>query len=158
MMRIISESATLPIFLLITIICIIFFTVKRMSFIYSAALLINLIGSGLSAFLLKFVFRRQRPEFDKIAEAVGFSFPSAHSTVGLAFYGLLTYYIYININSKKNRFLIILVSISYIFLIGTSRIYLGVHYVSDVFAGYILGMIWLFMTICCFKINLLTKT
>ena len=103
----------------------------------------NLIISTVLNFGLKNIVRRARPDEFRIIEEAGYSFPSGHSMVSMAFYGLLIYLIYKKVNNKylKNC-LIILLSII-ILLIGLSRIYLGVHYTSDVLAGFLLGLSYL---------------
>ncbi len=94
--------------------------------------------------LLKLIFHRARPEFLKLTYANNFSFPSGHSMISIAFYGLLLY-----IYNKKNLYdgwqkVMVSALISFIILfIGISRIYLGVHYASDVIAGFVGGFAWL---------------
>ncbi|HNX27947.1 MAG TPA: phosphatase PAP2 family protein [Syntrophomonadaceae bacterium] len=93
--------------------------------------------------LFKAFFMRERPIGEHLAYAEGYSFPSGHATLSMAFYGFIIYLLLAE--SKKSRkkknlagFLVVL-----IFLIGLSRIYLNVHYATDVLAGYILGIIFL---------------
>ena len=103
----------------------------------------NLIISTVLNFGLKNIVRRARPDEFRIIEEGGYSFPSGHSMVSMAFYGLLIYLIYKKVNNKylKNCLIILLSMI--ILLIGLSRIYLGVHYTSDVLAGFLLGLSYL---------------
>lgn len=103
----------------------------------------NLIISTVLNFGLKNIVRRARPDEFRIIEEAGYSFPSGHSMVSMAFYGLLIYLIYKKVNNKylKNCLIILLSMI--ILLIGLSRIYLGVHYTSDVLAGFLLGLSYL---------------
>lgn len=93
--------------------------------------------------LLKFILQRPRPTEYRIIEESGYSFPSGHSMVSLAFYGYLIYLIYKYINNKylKNS-LIIFLSIL-ICIIGITRIYLGVHYTSDVLGGFFISIAYL---------------
>jgi len=92
--------------------------------------------------ITKIVFLRPRPSIN-IIDISGYSYPSGHSMMSLIFYGYLAYIVYkSNLNKTKkliiNTFLIIL-----IILIGISRIYLGVHYPTDVIGGFILAAIYL---------------
>ena len=104
---------------------------------------INLIFSAGLNTLLKHIVQRPRPTEFRIIDEGGYSFPSGHSMVSMAFYGFLIYLVYKNIENKYlKRFLIGFLSIL-IFLIGTSRIYLGVHYTSDVLAGFVLAISYL---------------
>ena len=97
--------------------------------------------------IIKFIMQRPRPTEFRIIEETGYSFPSGHSMVSLAFYGYLVYLIYKYINNKHlKRTLIIILSIL-ICVIGVSRIYLGVHYTSDVLGGFLISMAYLIIYI-----------
>ncbi|WP_052342720.1 phosphatase PAP2 family protein [Bacillus sp. EB01] len=104
-------------------------------------------GGGLVNLWLKSFFERERPTVNRIIEADGFSFPSGHSMGSMTYYGFLGYSV---IRSKYKPLLkvgwIFLFSLI-ILLIGISRIYLGVHYPSDVLAGYMAGGVWLVLCI-----------
>ena len=101
--------------------------------------------------LLKRILRRPRPTEFRIVEETGYSFPSGHSMVSMAFYGYLIYLIYRYINNKYIKWsLIVLLSIL-ICLIGISRIYLGVHYTSDVLGGFLLSISYLVVYISLIK-------
>lgn len=110
-----------------------------------AALLfaISSIGAAILLVSLKLVYRRTRPEpfFDTILPA-SFSFPSGHSLASFCFYLALAAIITMRIENKRFRILIWIFSAALVLLIGISRIYLGVHYPSDVVAGFIVGFIW----------------
>lgn len=93
-------------------------------------------------FILKQIFARPRPDLMLVQE-FGYSFPSGHAMVSMAFYGL---FIYILFHSKIKKFIIYLLSsliLILIMLIGVSRIYLNVHYFSDVLAGFAVSIIYL---------------
>ncbi|MDO4382076.1 MAG: phosphatase PAP2 family protein [Clostridia bacterium] len=101
--------------------------------------------------LLKRILRRPRPTEFRIVEETGYSFPSGHSMVSMAFYGYLIYLIYRHIKNKYIKWsLIVLLSIL-ICLIGISRIYLGVHYTSDVLGGFLLSISYLVVYISLIK-------
>jgi len=107
---------------------------------------------GISALLnqiLKYIVQRPRPTEFRIIDESGYSFPSGHSMVSAAFYGFLIYLIYKNVKNKYLKWgLITLLSLLTI-LIGISRIYLGVHYTSDVLVGVFIAISYLiiFVTI-----------
>lgn len=100
---------------------------------------IVLLVSVIFIVLLKIIFMRERPDILRLIPIDGYSFPSGHSIISVSFYGyLLTYFI----ERTKKKWLIIL-GFLFILGIGFSRIYLGVHYFSDVLAGYSLGALTL---------------
>jgi undecaprenyl-diphosphatase len=98
-------------------------------------------------FFLKNVFERQRPQIPMLSPALGLSFPSGHAMSSVTFYGLL---IYLILKSSLNLYLktvIVLLLIITIFFIGLSRIYLRVHYPTDILGGYLAGLMWLIFSI-----------
>lgn len=107
--------------------------------------MMNLVGASLIKMGIKNFFKRPRPEIIFFIEKE-YSFPSGHSFIGFAFYGLLSYYIYKYYNGSFKR---VITSFLILFplVIGISRIYLAVHYASDVFAGFFLGGFWLLVCI-----------
>lgn len=107
--------------------------------------------SLLSGWLLKVLFHRPRPSLPLISAAGGFSFPSGHSLGGFTFSGVLIYVLW---RSSLNLFLKWLLSILLIIfsiLIGLSRIYLRVHFASDVLGSLLLTLVWLSLTFILLK-------
>ena len=101
--------------------------------------------------LLKRILRRPRPTEFRIVEETGYSFPSGHSITSMVFYGYLVYLTYKYINNKKIKIPLIIFLVLLIPTIGLSRIYLGVHYASDVLCGFLLGIIYLILFISISK-------
>lgn len=97
--------------------------------------------------LLKRLLQRPRPEEFRIINESGYSFPSGHSMISMAFYGFLIYLIYKNIKNKYLKWSLITVLATLIISIGISRIYLGVHYTSDVMAGFLVAISYLIIYI-----------
>lgn len=112
---------------------------------YEAGLLTVATAGGASLdVVLKEVFRRPRPEiFPPIAVETGFSFPSGHAFGSVAFYGMLAIILVRFVKPQRSKAVIILAAAFLITSIGLSRIYLGVHWPSDVLAGFIAGALWL---------------
>lgn len=95
---------------------------------------------------LKTFFRRARPEaFFDYPLPVSYSFPSGHALGAICFFGILAWLVTARMKNLTAQILIWLTAIFFIFNIGLSRIYLGVHYPSDVAAGYLFGFFWIFV-------------
>lgn len=94
-------------------------------------------------FLLKNLFGRPRPEIPLLFEAEGLSFPSGHALMSVTFYGLLIYIVYKSKLRQWLRWTLMTLLLILIVIIGFSRIYLRVHYTSDVIAGFCTGFLWL---------------
>ena len=97
--------------------------------------------------LLKRILQRPRPEEFRIINESGYSFPSGHSMISMAFYGYLIYLIYKYIKNKYLKWSLITILGILIVSIGISRIYLGVHYTSDVLAGFLISISYLIIYI-----------
>ncbi|WP_246281346.1 phosphatase PAP2 family protein [Saccharibacillus qingshengii] len=108
-------------------------------------------GSALLNILLKNLFRRDRPDINRLAEESTFSFPSGHSMGAFALYGILAYVLWRLIEPLPLRIIALLLCILLTLTIGLSRIYLGVHYPSDVIGGYTASAAWLALTIGIFE-------
>ncbi len=105
--------------------------------------LIGMAGELLLDTLLKLFFKRARPEaFFGYALPSSYSFPSGHALGSLCFFGILAWLVTARIKNKIGKTLIWLTAIFLILSIGISRIYLGVHYPSDVLAGFSTGLFW----------------
>ncbi|MDP4183166.1 MAG: bifunctional DedA family/phosphatase PAP2 family protein [Bacillota bacterium] len=114
---------------------------KRYSF-FSKMTVLNLALVSVLNEAFKVIFHRQRPDILRLVEAGGFSFPSGHSMISMSFYGFIAYLFYANMKSRWKYLVIGMFSVMIVF-IGISRIYLGVHYASDVLAGFSAGLAWL---------------
>lgn len=106
-------------------------------------ILINLICAFLTNQTFKSIFTRTRPIGINLIDETGYSYPSGHSMIGLSFYGFIIYLIHKNIKNKLTKTILITSLILTILLIGFSRIYLGVHYLTDVIGGFLLSIIYL---------------
>lgn len=109
------------------------------------AFLINLILVFMLNYILKLIFSRTRPIDINIITETGYSFPSGHAMISLAIYGFLAYLLWESDYKYKKIGVSLLVLL--IVLIGISRIYLGVHYTSDVIAGFIVSLGYLLLFI-----------
>lgn len=101
--------------------------------------------------VLKQLFHRNRPEIPLLSHAQGLSFPSGHALMSVTFYGLLIYIILQTIGNKPLKWSLSSFFILLIISIGFSRVYLRVHYASDVLAGFIIGLLWLLISLAILK-------
>lgn len=101
--------------------------------------------------LLKSIFKRKRPQPPLLRAAKGLSFPSGHAIMSVTFYGLLIYIISKTQKGKAVKWPAIVSLIILIQLIGYSRVYLRVHYASDVLMGYLVGASWLLISLDMLK-------
>ena len=105
---------------------------------------ITMIGAGLLNITLKLAFKRPRPvPFFNLTAPETYSFPSGHSLTSAVFFGALAAILTARIKSKRVRLGVWTVSVAMFLLIGLSRIYLGVHYTTDVIAGFAAALIWI---------------
>lgn len=118
----------------------IFWIWKKRFFIVSLWATIS--GAMFFSFIGKLAFQRARPEGGLFFEK-SFSFPSGHATMSAAFYGFVIYFFWMNLSQWKNKINILFANMLLIALIGFSRLYLGVHFLSDVWGGVLLGLLCL---------------
>lgn len=104
---------------------------------------INLVVVFLLNRLLKIIIARPRPEMLRLVIEDGYSFPSGHAMVSMGFYGFLIYLIYTKLKNQKVKYSLIVFLSLIILLIGVSRIYLGVHYFTDVIGGFVIAILYL---------------
>ena len=107
----------------------------------------DLVGVTLINQVIKHIVRRPRPNVLRLVEEDGYSFPSGHSMVSMAFYGIIIYLVYKNVTNKYLKWTLIALLSLLILSIGFSRIYVGVHYFTDVVGGFLLGLAYLIIYI-----------
>lgn len=123
----------------LTIIFLLIMKNKKMSF----SILLNLVIVTFLNIFLKNIIQRPRPDDFRLINETGYSFPSGHSMISMAYYGYLIYLIFKFVKNKKLKTFLITFLCILILTIGLSRIYLGVHYTSDVIAGFVLSVSYL---------------
>ena len=129
--------------IVLTITLILLIKNKKIGF----SIFLNLTFATILNQLLKRILQRPRPTEFRIVEESGYSFPSGHSMVSMAFYGYLIYLIYKYIENKYIKWISIIMLSILICSIGISRIYLGVHYTSDVLGGFLISISYLIIYI-----------
>lgn len=100
--------------------------------------------------VLKELIGRPRPPGEHLTYATGFSFPSGHAMISMAFYGFIAYLLWNNIPHQGGKWGAALLGLL-IISIGLSRVYLNVHYASDVLAGFLLGGLWVWLFVRLYR-------
>lgn len=114
-------------------------------------LVVVIVGTVVSNSLLKLYFKRERPEIHRILDANGFSFPSGHTMMAFSLYAILGVIIWRNLKTNVGRFFISLTAIFMTIMIGLSRIYLGVHFPSDIVGGLLASGLWVTLAVTIYS-------
>lgn len=142
-----SEFFMYPFTIIMTIVLVIIYRDWLPGLIFAGGTLSgHLINKG-----IKTIVARERPSILAGANAEGFSFPSGHAMITLIAYGLLLYFIVRKLRSQKAIGAARLLLISLIILIGSSRYFINVHYITDIIAGYFYGLLLLYVLIYLYE-------
>ncbi|WP_027623138.1 phosphatase PAP2 family protein [Clostridium lundense] len=133
----IGNPASVIVITIIIVIALYFKKMKNESIFFG----LNILGVWLFNEALKASFRRDRPSL-KLIKATGYSLPSGHAMVFLAFSILASYLILLYLNNRLTAYLITVCLVLLAIIIGASRVYLRVHYLSDVLAGWSAALFW----------------
>ncbi|MER2996001.1 phosphatase PAP2 family protein [Pontibacter populi] len=145
-MRIISFFASADYLMVVPVLIVLIFAWFRQLQWFALKVLVISFTSTILNQALKRVFERPRPE-TAMLEQSGLSFPSGHAMIGGSFYGLLIYIVWRTVPNPIWRWLLTIVLTFLLLLIGYSRVYLNVHYATDVLAGFSAGILWLLISI-----------
>ena len=121
-------------------ICLILFIVPKTRNKIAIPVLIVVVSSALLNIILKNIISRPRPNILRIVEETSFSFPSGHAMTNMTLYMMLILFTLKYISNKTLKYFIVITFTALITLIGISRVYLGVHYITDIIGGWLLGM------------------
>lgn len=135
----------------IVLVVVIYFAVRR-DWLRAIALAASGLGGTLLNNVLKIIFHRGRPESaTEFVTRQSWSFPSGHAMGSMVGYGFLAYLLLEHVTDRRARIAIIVGTAIMVGLIGFSRLYLGVHYLSDVVAGFLAGGLWLAVCITGYR-------
>ena len=129
---------------IVVLLVILVFTLKKDD---GYLILINVVCTVGANQVLKHIIRRLRPDHLRLVTEKGYSFPSGHSMVSVGLYGILIYIVQKNIKNKPLKITLTVLLTLLILFIGTSRVYVGVHYPSDVLGGFVLALAILILVI-----------
>lgn len=137
-----------PKFMILVNVCLFIFIILKKKY---KLFLINVasIASVIVNNIIKIIIKRERPNFLVLSNETSYSFPSGHSMISILFFGSIIYLVN-KYNIKYKKTITILLSI-FIILVGLSRLYLGVHFLTDVIGGYLCGFIALIIIIMIFE-------
>lgn len=108
-------------------------------------LLTGVVGTAGLNVVLKHIVQRERPNINRLIHEKGYSFPSGHSMMSMAFYGMLIFLIFKYVKNTALKWTLIVILTILLSTIGITRIYLGVHYPSDVIGGFVVSLTYLFI-------------
>jgi membrane-associated phospholipid phosphatase len=132
---------------------------RRRWFAELQLLVLAAVGAEIITTGLKHGFQRDRPFFsDPLATEATYSFPSGHASVSLAVYGTLGFIAARHLANRRSQVVVLAAAFVLIFLIGFSRLYLGVHFLSDVIAGYSIGIAWVALCVVLLQLRLRLRT
>lgn len=114
-------------------------------------LVVVIVGTVVLNSLLKLYFKRERPEIHRILDATGFSFPSGHTMMAFSLYAILGVIIWRNLKTTSRRFMVIFLAVFMTLMIGLSRIYLGVHFPSDIVGGLLASGLWVTLAVTVYS-------
>lgn len=121
-------------------VCAIIFIIPKLRNRIAIPVSIAVISSFVLNIILKQIFARERPNILRLVSESFYSFPSGHAMVNMSLYSILMIYAYKLVKNKKLRYSIYLVLTTLVFIIGFTRIYLGVHYAGDIIGGWLMGL------------------
>lgn len=122
-------------------ICLILLIIPKTRWYIALPASITVAISALINFTIKNIFCRPRPNTLRLVVQTGYSFPSGHSMNNMALYTMIVLCLSLNLKNKRLKYITFILLYLFVLSIGISRIYLGVHYASDVLAGFAIG-IW----------------
>ncbi|MBQ8615866.1 MAG: phosphatase PAP2 family protein [Clostridia bacterium] len=125
---------------------------KRMSVFYAVCFAVVCISN----YVIKIIVRRARPDLMIISET-GYSFPSGHSMMSFAFFMLLIHFVWITLKNKPLKISLTIIFSVLIEMIGFSRIYLGVHYLTDIIAGWLITFVLVGLCLMMYNSKLFRK-
>lgn len=145
--KLLTNIASILIVILVIIFTFLFFKNKK----YGIFMSLNLLIITIFQFILKAIFSRTRPVDINLIEENGYSYPSGHSLTAMALYGFIIYLIFKSDLNKRSKLIYITLFSLLIFIVGLSRIYLGVHFFTDVVGAFSFGLAYLIVYINIIK-------
>ena len=146
--KIITHIGSAKIVIILTILLLLLFIKEMKNKVFVLA---DVIGAAGLNVILKHIIQRDRPNIHRLIKETGYSFPSGHAMMSMAFYGMLIYFIYRYVKKPVKKWVLIILLTIILLTIGITRIYLGVHYPSDVIGGFLVSFAYLLILTEIFK-------
>ncbi len=147
-----------PLFITLSAIVVLLVIAIFKKYRYMFGFLVAVIGTQGTVMLLKDIVGRARPAlFQPLVVETSYSFPSAHAAMSIAFFGFIGFLFFHHAHTWFGRLFAVVIPSIVAICIGASRVYLGVHYVSDVLGGWCVGVLWLVIAIMAFRHSRLPK-
>ena len=146
--KIITHIGSAKIVIILTILLLLLFIKEMKNKVFVLA---DVIGAAGLNVILKHIIQRDRPNIHRLIKETGYSFPSGHAMMSMAFYGMLIYFIYRYVKNPVKKWVLIILLTIILLTIGITRIYLGVHYPSDVIGGFLVSFAYLLILTEIFK-------
>lgn len=151
--KIITETGSVWWITAASILTVLFLWLKKRDVLAVLFFVLAIAGGGIFIFVLKYFFQRERPSLAPEYDGSGYSFPSGHALGSFILYGFIIYLFAREKRFLKSRVIAISLLVILIISVGLSRVYLQVHYPSDILAGYAVGLIWLIS--CIFSMEMM---
>jgi undecaprenyl-diphosphatase len=135
-MRFITESGGS---IAIVVLCLSLFLFPKTRKDWALPVSTTVVIATTSNLVLKLIFARERPDIMRLIDEYNYSFPSGHAMINMAFYIIILLLTWRHVPNKSAKYALTFICIIMPLIIGFSRIYLGVHYATDVIAGWLLG-------------------
>jgi len=143
-----SSDPTFQVFISVLVFIILYVVDNKLEAICGT---FNICITGFTNLVLKNIIKRPRPTGIQLVEAHGYSFPSGHSSISTAIGIVLIYFLIKRIKNKKFSYLISAFVLIYLILVGISRVYVVDHYPTDILGGWVIAIIWSYISIILYK-------
>lgn len=134
----------------VILICLGLIIIPKTKIKFGLPVSINVLVVEAINYTLKIIFSRERPNILRLITETSPSFPSGHAMISSAMYTMLSICVFRNVKNKKVKYTLITIFCILPFIIGMTRVYLGVHYITDVIAGWLLGISITFIVLAIF--------
>ncbi|MFA6094809.1 MAG: phosphatase PAP2 family protein [Candidatus Paceibacterota bacterium] len=147
-----------PLFIAVSSVAVLLIIALYKEYRYMFGFLVAVVGTQGTVLLLKDIIGRTRPAlFRPLVIETSYAFPSAHAAISVAFFGFVGFLFFHHAHTWFGRWCAVIIPSVVAICVGASRVYLGVHFVSDVVGGWCIGVLWLIIAIIAFRHSRVTR-